>query len=251
MTSHKNRRLSDVPQSRPPKPTGISDRRIIFRRHPLFTHLPDADVDQLLRYARIERHKAGHTIFLKGSPGHGMMAVLSGQVRISAPSPEGKEIVLNLVGPGEVFGEIALLDGHERTADAVAMNDCELLVLERRDFIPFLERHPEVCIRLMEVLCARLRRTSEQVEDVLFLELPARLAKTLLRLAKEHGHMTAAGQVIDLKLSQRELGNLTGATRESVNKQLREWQAIGIVETSANRLIIRAPESLRRLAGSQ
>lgn len=237
-----------MPQSRPPKPTGISDRRIIFRRHPLFTHLPDADVDQLLRYARIERHKAGHTIFLKGSPGHGMMAVLSGQVRISAPSPEGKEIVLNLVGPGEVFGEIALLDGHERTADAVAMNDCELLVLERRDFIPFLERHPEVCIRLMEVLCARLRRTSEQVEDVLFLELPARLAKMLLRLAKEHGHTTAAGQVIDLKLSQRELGNLTGATRESINKQLKEWERDGVLRLEGGAIVVTSASRLEALA---
>ncbi|HJS30960.1 MAG TPA: Crp/Fnr family transcriptional regulator [Alphaproteobacteria bacterium] len=237
-----------MPQSRPQPPPSVSDRRIIFRRHPLFAHLADADVDQLLRYARIERHKAGRTIFLKGSPGHGMMAVLSGQVRISAPSPEGKEIVLNLIGPGEVFGEIALLDGHDRTADASAMIDCELLVLERRDFIPFLERHPEVCIRLMEVLCARLRRTSEQVEDVLFLELPARLAKTLLRLAKEHGHTTPAGQVIDLKLSQRELGNLTGATRESVNKQLKEWERDGILRLENGAIVVTSASRLEALA---
>jgi len=236
-----------VPQTRPQPPPSVTDRRSIFRRHPLFAHLADADVDQLLRYARIERHKAGRTIFLKGSPGHGMMAVLSGQVRISSPSSEGKEIVLNLIGPGEVFGEIALLDGRERTADAAAMSDCELLVLERRDFVPFLERHPEVCIRLMEVLCARLRRTSEQVEDVLFLELPARLAKTLLRLAKEHGHAAPGGQMIDLKLSQRELGNLTGATRESVNKQLKEWERDGILRIEGGAIVVTAARRLEAL----
>ena len=236
-----------MPQTRPQPPPSVTDRRSIFRRHPLFAHLADADVDQLLRYARIERHKAGRTIFLKGSPGHGMMAVLSGQVRISSPSSEGKEIVLNLIGPGEVFGEIALLDGRERTADAAAMSDCELLVLERRDFVPFLERHPEVCIRLMEVLCARLRRTSEQVEDVLFLELPARLAKTLLRLAKEHGHAASGGQMIDLKLSQRELGNLTGATRESVNKQLKEWERDGILRIEGGAIVVTASRRLEAL----
>ena len=87
--------------------------------------------------------------------------------------------MFNLIGPGQIFGEIALLDGGQRTADAVAARDSELLIIDRRDFIPLVQREPEVAIKLIEILCARLRNTSEQVEDVIFLDLPARLAKAV------------------------------------------------------------------------
>jgi CRP/FNR family transcriptional regulator, cyclic AMP receptor protein len=130
------------------------------------------------------------------------------------------------MGPGEVFGEIAALDGRPRSADATAASACELLVIERRDVLAFLEEHPKVCIKLMEVLCERLRRTTEQVEDVLFLEIPARLAKTLLRLAVTS---PAAGAARFVRASQSELGTLIAARRESINKHLREWQRLGFV----------------------
>ena len=102
-------------------------------------------------------------------------------------SPEGKEIVLNIINPGEIFGEIAMLDGEERTADAIAMKDCELLVLNRRDFMPILENHADMCMMLLRILCQRLRQTSEQVEDVLFRHLESRIAKALLHLAESAG----------------------------------------------------------------
>ncbi len=238
-----------MPQKAGAPRTGAAvDKRAIFRSHALFQQLGEEEIARLVAYARVERVKAGTTIFLKDSPGHGMMAVLAGEVKISVPSADGKEAVLNLIGPGEVFGEIALLDGQPRTADATATVDCELLVLERRDFIPFLERHPEVCIRLMEILCARLRRTSEQVEDMLFLDLPSRLAKMLLRLARERGRTMAEGLVVDLRLSQRELGNMTGATRESINKQLRQWQNAGWLKLERTTLTLLAPRRLEAIA---
>ncbi len=107
---------------------------------------------------------------------------------MSSVSLDGKEIVLNIMHPGEIFGEIALLDGEERSADAVAMNDCELLVLNRRDFIPILEKRADICMMLIKILCQRLRQTSEQVEDVLFRHLEGRIAKALLQHAERtHG----------------------------------------------------------------
>jgi len=171
---------------------------------------------RIVSFARTRRYAAGETIFLKGSPGTGMMAVLSGRVRISAPSRQGKEIVLNVIESGEVFGEIAMLDGGERSADATALSECELLVLERRDVIGFLETNPKACLKLLETLCQRLRRTTEQVEDILFLELPHRMAKALVRLTRKDGDRVT--------LSQRELANLVGGTRESMNKYLGAWK---------------------------
>ena len=229
----------------------LPNKHEIFRTHPLFGQLTPGEIDRLMTYTRIQRYRAKATIFLKGAPGSGMMAVLDGRVKISTTSADGREVVLNVIGPGQVFGEIALLDGKDRTADATAMTACEVLVLERRDFIPFLERHLDVCMRLMGVLCERLRRTSQQVEDLLFLDLPAHLAKILLRLAGTVGHPVAGGIRIDLKLSQRELGNMVGMTRESINKQLRIWQKRGLLALDRGSLVIKNADAFRRISDNQ
>jgi CRP/FNR family cyclic AMP-dependent transcriptional regulator len=222
------------------------DKRQALAGHFLFRHLSKAELDGLLARARVQRHKSGVVIFRQGDPGQGLLAVLSGRVKITSPSTAGKEIVLNIINAGEIFGEIALLDSKPRSADAVAIAPCELLIIDRRDFVPFLEARPALCIRLLGVLCERLRRTSEQVQDLLFLDLRARLAKTLLRLADQHGQSAPAGREISIKLSQREIGNLVGRSRESVNKQLREWQDANLIRFHAGRLVIRDPAGLER-----
>src|SRR5580704_14138278 len=135
-----------------------SERRRAFEGHALFGKLPTDALDALLLHARVEHHPTGSKIFSKGSPGRSMMAILSGSIRISAPSPTGHNIVLTLLNAGEVFGEIALIDGQDRTADATATADCQLLVLDHRDFVPFLERRADLCILLMKILCKRLRQ---------------------------------------------------------------------------------------------
>jgi CRP-like cAMP-binding protein len=172
------------------------------------------------------------------------MAVLSGSVRISVTAPSGRETVLNVIHAGEIFGEIALLDGHPRTADAVAVTDCELMVIERRDFIPFVRDNPEVAVRLIEVLCARLRRTTQQIEDVTSLNLPARLARLLLRLANEAG---GASQV-KISVSQKEIGQMIGISRESTNKQLRSWARAKWVRLERGGIVLLKPDALADLA---
>jgi CRP/FNR family transcriptional regulator, cyclic AMP receptor protein len=215
------------------------DLRGLFAKNYLFGTLSEGDIDRLLVYARVVRYRAGSEIFAKGSPGSSLMAVLNGTVRISSISDAGREIVLNLIHAGEIFGEIALLDGRERTADAAAMTDCELLVLSRRDFMPFLERRPDVCIKVIELLCQRLRHTSEQVEELSFWQLESRIAKALLRLAEEGDGPTALGSPINLRITQRELGNLVGGSREHVNKQLQTWQKAGLIELGKGAIVIR------------
>jgi CRP-like cAMP-binding protein len=212
-----------------PGPT-TNEKRKIFEGQSLFAKLPEHDLDALLSHARVERYAAGARIFSKGTPGRSMMAILHGSVRISTPYGNGRELVLARLHSGEVFGEIALLDGQERTADVTAIDDCELLVLDQRDVIPFLERRGDLCILLLRVLCQRLRQTNQQIEDTVFERLDSRIAKALLRLARAapDGHEAAASASI--RVSQRELADLVGTTRESINKQLQAWQRTGVIE---------------------
>src|SRR5262249_46963633 len=161
----------------PQPPAAIQEARRLLADCMLFRGLVENERDAVVARARLKHFAAGETIFLMGSPGDSMMAVLSGQIRISVPSPEGREIVLAIFQPGEVFGEIALLDGKERTADARAMTACDLAVLERRDVFGFLERQPNAWPRLVEVLCDRLRTTDQHIAEVALLQFPVRPAQ--------------------------------------------------------------------------
>jgi CRP-like cAMP-binding protein len=226
------------------------EKRQIFERHFLFGKLSPSEIDTLLTYAHVERYRAGREIFAKGSPGQSMMAVLRGSVRISSISLTGKEIVFNLIDPGEIFGEIASLDGGQRTGDATAMTDCELLVLNRRDFMPILENHADLCLLLIRILCQRLRRTSEQLEDVLFRHIEGRLAKALLQLADRSGGQGTRGSSLELHLSQSELAHIVGSSRESVNKQLQVWHKAGLIDLGKGTIVIRDLAAIERLAAA-
>jgi CRP/FNR family cyclic AMP-dependent transcriptional regulator len=206
------------------------------------------DKDALLSRARLRRFGAGETIFLMGSPGDSMMAVLNGNVRISVPAVDGREIVLAILHENEVFGEIAMLDGKERTADARAMTPCTLAILERRDVLAFMDRHPSAWLRLVEVLCERMRRTDLHIAEVALLQLPIRLAKALLRMSDLEPITSVGRKNATIQLSQRELGNLVGAARESVNKCLREWQRAGIVRIESSLITIADRATLEELA---
>jgi CRP/FNR family cyclic AMP-dependent transcriptional regulator len=229
-----------------PRPqNSLGDARRLLANCVLFRGLVTGERDAVVARARIRHFAAGDTIFLMGSPGNSMMAVLRGTVRISVPSPEGREIVLAILQPGEVFGEIALLDGKERTADARAMTACDLAVVERRDVMEFLERQPDAWPRLVEVLCRRLRATDLHMAEVAMQPLPVRLAKVLLRIA----HSETLGRPADrVQVSQRDLGNIVGAARESVNKCLSEWQRSGWVRIEGMSITISDRAMLEQMA---
>ena len=227
--------------------TSLDGARRSFARCTLFRGLSAAEKETLLARARVRRFEPGETIFLMGSSGNSMMAVLSGDVRISVPSTDGREIVLAILHENEYFGEIAMLDGKERTADARAMTSCTLAILERRDVMALFERHPGAWAGMVEVLCERLRATDQHVAEIALLRLPTRLAKALLRTIKaEDADRAAGGNAIPL--SQRELGALVGAARESVNRCLREWQRSGLVRVDGNSITIINRGTLEELA---
>jgi CRP/FNR family cyclic AMP-dependent transcriptional regulator len=223
------------------------EKRQIFEHHFLFGKLSASEIDSLISYSRVERYPAGREIFSKGSPGQSLVAVLRGSIKISSLSNEGKEIVFNIINAPEIFGEIGVLDGEERSADATAMTDCELLVLNRRDFLHLLENRADLCMIMLKILCQRLRQTSEQVEDVMFRHLESRLAKALLHLAESGAMHGPQSSLVELHLSQRELGNMAGGSRESVNKILQNWHRQGLIDLGKASVLIRDVEALRRL----
>lgn len=228
-----------VEQGLTPMPGATSvDARGLLTDLWLFKGLNEGELDRLTSRLHRRNLRRGETIFRKGDPGDSVMAVASGRVRISSSSAEGRTAILNYVSPGEIFGEIALLDGKQRTADASAAEETELLVLNRRDFLPLLERHPELCMRLIDMLCDRLRHTNELIEDLTFLVGKLRLAKALLRFANSHGHpYGCSGVRIDMELPQKELGENTSMTRENVNKILGEWRREGLIDKDDRQII--------------
>jgi len=195
----------------------------------IFEGVEAKELDLLLGITSTKRLKAGELLFRKGDPGQALFGIMRGRLRISGVGGDGKEVILGFMGPGEVLGEIALLDSNPRSATVEAIEPVELLTMHRRDLLPLLNRHPQIVVNLASVLAARVRRLTESMEDSLSLKVPGRLAKKLAVLARSYGIDTPGGVLIDLKLNQHQLGELIGATRESVNKQLRSWADEGVL----------------------
>jgi CRP/FNR family transcriptional regulator, cyclic AMP receptor protein len=223
--------------------------REILRACVLFRGLPSQACDDLASKAKIKTFKERETIFVMGAPGKSLMALLTGKVRISVSSPDGKEITLATLQPGEIFGEIAVLDGRERTANAIAASDCRLAELERKDVLHFLDRQPGAWHSLVNVLCDRLRRADRQLGELALLPLTSRLSITLLRAAEKQ--QVDGRSLIQVHLSQREIGNLVGVSRESVNKVMHYWQKAGLIMIKDQTIIITRPDLLERLSGEQ
>jgi CRP/FNR family transcriptional regulator, cyclic AMP receptor protein len=230
-----------------PKSAALKDAHRLLGNCVLFRGLDAEERAAIAAQARIRSFEAGETVFNLGSPGDHMMAVLSGTIRISVPSPDGKELVLTIIQPGEVFGELAVLDGKERSADAIAETACTLAMLYRSDVLSFFQRNPSAWLKLVEVLCQRLRRTDQAFAEVALLQFPIRLAKMMLRLAEVRTSSTPA-TAAKIHFSQRELANMVGSTRESVNRCLRNWQRRGIVQISEGSIVVMNQDALEDIA---
>jgi CRP/FNR family cyclic AMP-dependent transcriptional regulator len=233
------------PDNKHKPPSASAEKLSVLRQHPIFSDLNPAALDQLGRYCKTRVVKRGTIIFSKGDPGTSLFAVVKGTLRIGVSSAEGREAVFNLIGPGELFGEIALLDGRERTADAVATTDCELLVIDRREFIPFVQGQPALAMKLIDLLCTRLRWISDHVEQIVLPNLPGRLAKALLRLAEKHGTAVAEQK---LAITQLELSQMIGMSRESINKQLRAWADQKLVRLERGGIVMLDKDTLDEIA---
>lgn len=227
----------------PPAPL---DHAAYFAQVPLFADLDGESLRQLAAVAHRRAFHTGDVIFHRGDPGQVLYVIRLGKVRIFLTSPDGQEVALAVFGPGECFGELALLDGQPRSAAAEAIEPVETYTLQRADFISAVMHHPQIAIQVMNVLSCRLRQTDEMVQDLLFLDVHGRVAKKLLELSETHGVRTPEGVRIELRLTQGELAAMVGASRESVNKVMGYLTEKQYITTDKHRTTVTRLAELRR-----
>jgi CRP-like cAMP-binding protein len=213
---------------------------------PLFAGLGPEELERLSADLRRRRYPKGAVIFWRGDPGATLYIVESGWIKIVVTGPEGQEAALGVLGPGKFFGDLALLDGRPRTADAVAVEDCRLWLLERDALVRAIEASPRLALALLAALASRVRYDVELLQDAAFLDVPGRLARLLLRLATASAQSTGATLTIAPHLTQADLAALIGATRESVNKWLQFYEQQGTIRRQGVRITVLRPEELRK-----
>jgi CRP-like cAMP-binding protein len=218
--------------------SGVHEVGSLLAGSELFSSLSADALNELALHAEIRAYPEKEVIFVKGAPGTELFAILHGRVKISSFSEDGKEMIFTILESGNFFGETALLDGQNRSATCTAIEDCQMVVVERRSFTSYLEKHPAFAIHLLSLLSQRLRKKDEQMEEISFFQLPVRLARKLLALAEEHGDVVGSKIEIAMNISQHELANMVCVSRESVNKQLSLWVRDGLISLSPRLIVI-------------
>jgi CRP-like cAMP-binding protein len=216
---------------------------------PMFSSVAPEDLNGLAALIQRRDYEKGEIIFHEGDEGTALFIIRKGEVLIRLSHEDGKEVVLGLLTRSDVFGELALLDGDPRSADAVAREPTQLLMLSRADFLRFVQGRPQVAMSMLTGLSRLVRHVTQLVHDTAFLDVRARLARVLVELADNQGQKGPDGISLTSKLTQGELANLVGVTRESVNKWLRFYEKQGLLRNDKGRLTLTDPERLREDAG--
>jgi CRP/FNR family transcriptional regulator, cyclic AMP receptor protein len=219
-----------------------SEFAVILKMNPMFADIGTEELQRLSSFCHTQHLDAGTMLFQKGDAGDALFGVRRGQIRIETGASDGSRLTLNFLGPGALFGEVAVLDGQSRAADAAAGEPTELFVLRRDDFLGFLKREPKVAVKLIMLLCRRIRRMSERMEESVLQPLPVRLARRLCALASDFGS--------EVHISQEQLGVFVGAARESVNRQLQLWRKDGILDLQRGRILLNNMKKLSAVARS-
>ncbi|MCK9274454.1 MAG: Crp/Fnr family transcriptional regulator [Syntrophales bacterium] len=214
----------------------------------LFQCLNDEECRILAASLKKRSLKRGEYIFRKGDEGNCLYIIQKGRIKITLLSERGEEVIPALLSKGECFGEMALLDGMDRSADAIALEDSELYSLSRNDFISFLHQHKEAIAAVMAFLSTRLRKTDGLLADLCFLSVPERLAKRLAAIAEEYGPLINATDSIEIPMAitQTDLANLVGTSRETINRELKTLKEAGIIDFERTRIRIHNLEKLKQ-----
>jgi CRP/FNR family transcriptional regulator/CRP/FNR family cyclic AMP-dependent transcriptional regulator len=223
-----------------------NDDSLYFKQVSLFAHLPDEDIRALMAVARKRTFRAGEVIFHREDVGQVLYVIKAGKVNICLISPEGQEISLVVLGKGDFFGELAILDGLPRSTDAIALERVECYTLQRSDIHTAILKNPHFAIQVLEILCWRLRKTDDKVEDLVVLDVYGRVAKKLLDLAHEHGVTTEDGTRIEMRLTQQDLASMVGASRESVNKVLGYFTDKGYISSDKHKITLHRSNELKQ-----
>lgn len=210
----------------------------VIRKAPLFSGLDAGAADALRASMKLVKLRKGQSLFKEGDDGDHLFVVSSGKVKLGTKSVDGRENLLMILGPGDMFGELSLFDSGPRTATATAVTDSKLLALGQDKVIPWLREHPEVSLQLLARLASRLRRTNEVVGDLVFSDVPGRVAKALIDLGVKFGDKRSEGLFVNHDLTQEELAQLVGASRETVNKALADFAQRGWLRLEARSVMI-------------
>lgn len=211
--------------------------RGILKSGTFLGRLPEVVFDALVARGVIRSHAKGDFLYRRGEPGDRLFVVVSGRVKMTNVSAGAKEIVLHFLGVGDIFGDVAALDGAERAADAQALEDCEVFVLFSRDLIPTLLEHPDAMLEIVRELCRKIRVGAAFIEDST-LRMRGRIANGLLRLARQHGSVGQDGVCLELTMSQEELGNHCGLSRPNVSRELGQLKLAGAIKMEGARIVI-------------
>jgi len=210
----------------------------VIRKAPIFTGLDAGAADALRASMNLVKLRKGQSLFKEGDDGDHLYVVSSGKVKLGTKSVDGRENLLMILGPGDMFGELSLFDSGPRTATATAVTDSKLLALGQDKVIPWVKEHPEVSLQLLARLASRLRRTNEVVGDLVFSDVPGRVAKALIDLGVKFGDKRSEGLFVNHDLTQEELAQLVGASRETVNKALADFAQRGWLRLEARSVMI-------------
>jgi CRP-like cAMP-binding protein len=210
----------------------------VVRRAPLFTALDEAAAISLRASMDSVKIANGSILFKEGDDGEHLYVIIDGKLKLGTSSGDGRENLLSILGPGEMFGELSLFDPGPRTSTATAVTDAKLLSLSHEKVIPWLKQNPEVSLQLLTRLSQRLRRTNEAVGDLVFSDVPGRVAKALIDLGDRFGKTTPEGLLVNHDLTQEELAQLVGASRETVNKALADFAGRGWLKLDGRSVLI-------------
>jgi CRP-like cAMP-binding protein len=216
----------------------------VVRRAPLFTALDEAAALSMRASMDTVKIAKGSILFKEGDDGEHLYVIIDGKLKLGTSSGDGRENLLSILGPGEMFGELSLFDPGPRTSTATAVTDAKLLSLSHEKVIPWLKQNPEVSLQLLTRLSQRLRRTNEAVGDLVFSDVPGRVAKALIDLGDRFGKITAEGLLVNHDLTQEELAQLVGASRETVNKALADFAGRGWLKLDGRSVLITDVERL-------
>ena len=222
----------------------------LLRKVSMFASLGEAELNAIASLAQRKRYAAHEDIVRQADPGGELFVIISGHLKAVSAGADGRDNALGVMGPGEVCGEVSLLDGGPRSATMTSLDRCELLIIRRDPFLRILEGSPRISIELLKVLTRRLRKLTGRSEDIAFLRVGGRLAKRVAELAEAYGEKLPDGSArLPFKLSQQEIGDLVNATRESANKQIKQWEDEGLVAQDSGHLVVRDMQRLKAQGG--
>lgn len=227
--------------------THLESIRRFLRGNTFLGRLPDVALDALMERGQLREFSKKDIIYQRGEPGDSLMVVVRGRVKLTNVNAGGKEVVLHFLVPGNIYGEIAALDGNERAANAVALEDAEIFLIYTRDLMPTLKAHPDAMLEVIKALCEKVRAGAAMIEDST-LEMRARVARGLLRLAQQHGQKGVEGVYVLLALSQGELGNYLGLSRPNVSRQLSQLKEANVIKIDGTQIVITDEEGLTDIA---